>query len=126
MKKILLIATILFACSVCNYAEQPITESNLSKVGFTVTILQPTKGTPGPHRSPILLPDIYFGDGSLFFYTSCDGDLLELINKETDEVAYSVYIPVGTEKLRLPAGLSGEYALNIIRGNYCFSSYLEL
>ena len=77
------------------------------------------------HRSPILRPHIGIDAYTLFYYTSCDNCTLCLINEE-DEVEYSTTIPSGTHTMVLPSYLSGEYRIEIIRGNFCFWGYIYL
>jgi len=41
-------------------------------------------------------------------------------------VAYTLVIPTGTTSLVLPSTLSGDYTIQIIRGNYLFYGTINL
>jgi len=77
------------------------------------------------HRGPILIPRIGIDAHSLFFYTTCDNCTLRILNEDS-EVEYSTTIPSGTHTMVLPSYLSGEYRIEIIRGNFCFWGYIIL
>ena len=76
-------------------------------------------------RSPVRVPSLSILDHTLYFASSCDGCTLRLVNEDGD-VEYSIEIPENTSVITLPFYLSGEYELQILRGNYCFFGYVEL
>ena len=76
-------------------------------------------------RSPVRIPSVSILDHTLYFASSCDGCTLRLVNEDGD-VEYAVEIPENTSTITLPFYLSGEYELQIIRGNYCFFGFVEL
>ena len=78
-----------------------------------------------PHREPILIPEVSIEDYTLYFDTPCDGCILRVVN-ELGVVEYTTVIPVGADELVLPSYLSGEYELQIIRGNLCFYGDITL
>ncbi|MBQ9637726.1 MAG: hypothetical protein IJV36_07550 [Prevotella sp.] len=76
-------------------------------------------------KSPVRVPSVSLDDYTLYFFTPCDGCVLNLVD-ENGVVVYSLVIPEDTASLELPAELSGEYELQILRGNYCFWGRIEL
>lgn len=90
--------------------------------------LRPIKTTPnnsGRPRTPVCVPTIYLDGHTLFFETSCDGCTLQLFD-EDGNVVYSLVIPTGTTSLTLPATLTGNYEIQIIRGDFTFVGEIEL
>ena len=79
---------------------------------------------PDP-KSPILIPHVGIDDYTLTFYTPCDFCVLRLLD-EDDNLVYTTIIPVGATTLVLPSYLSGNYEIQIIRGNFCFYGYIIL
>lgn len=94
-------------------------------VDLQVGYEDPDYGDDGQHKGPVLIPDVCLDDYSLSFNTPCDGCTLRLLD-ENDVVVYSTIIPTGTTSLVLPSYLSGEYEIQIIRGNICFYGYITL
>ena len=76
-------------------------------------------------RSPVKAPTLSLDDHTLYFITSCDGCTLQLLN-EAGDVEYSIVIPENTSTITLPSSFSGEYELQIVRGQYCFFGLIEL
>ena len=76
-------------------------------------------------RSPILIPNVDIDGYTLTFYTPCNGCVLRLID-ENDVVVYSTVIPTGATSLVLPSYLSGDYEIQIVRGNFYFYGYISL
>lgn len=99
--------------------------ANAGNVELNVTWDDPTNiGYPIP-KSPVLVPEVSLEDHTLYFFTPCDGCTLNIVD-ENDDVVYTLVIPSGTTSLALPSDLSGEYELQIIRGNYCFWGTITL
>ncbi len=83
-------------------------------------------GTHNPlPKAPARIPHVYQKGLELTFATPCDGYTLQLINDES-EVEYSIIIPTGANTLSLPIYLTGEYIIEITRGNFCFWGYISL
>ena len=87
-----------------------------------VSIINPGDNT-GQHRNPI--PTISLEDHTLFFNTPCDGCELRLLDEDGEEV-YTTIIPTSCLSLVLPSYLSGEYELQIIQGNICYYTTIDL
>ena len=87
--------------------------------------INPTSPHGGLPKSPIQVPEISLDDYTLYFFTPCDGCTLNLVD-ENNVVVYTIVIPANTTSWVLPATLSGEYELQIIRGNHCFWGMIEL
>lgn len=94
------------------------------EVPLEVSKINPTV-PDGPHKGPVQVPEVSLDDHTLYFFTPCDGCTLNLVD-ENDDVVYTLVIPSGTTSLALPSDLSGEYELQIIRGNYCFWGTITL
>lgn len=80
---------------------------------------------PSFPKSPILPPSVSLDDHTLYFDTPCDGCTLNIVD-ENDVVVYTTVIPTGTTSLVLPSTLSGEYIIEIIRGNYRFWGIISI
>ena len=76
-------------------------------------------------KAPVQVPSVSLDDHTLYFFTPCDGCTLNLVD-ENDVVVYTLVIPAGTTSLVLPATLSGNFELQIIRGSYCFWGEITL
>ena len=116
MKKLVLslvaIASMVFALPTAVFASSVAVDLTLSKI-------DPTGNIGGSHKGPVQIPSIALDGHTLYFFTPCDGDTLRLVD-EDGVVVYSLVIPDGSSSLELPATLSGDYELQIIRGNFCF------
>lgn len=93
-------------------------------VVLDVYIEDPTEILNPRPKSPIIPPSVSLDDHILYFDTPCDGCTLNIVD-ENDLVVYTTVIPTGTTSLVLPSTLSGEYIIEIIRGNYCFWGLIE-
>ena len=91
---------------------------------WQVRIDNPTDNNGG-HRDPIPEPTIGIEDYTLFFNTPCDGCELRVVDGD-GVVVYSTIIPISSSSLDLPSSLSGNYELQIISGNYCFYTEIQL
>lgn len=107
------------------YAQSAERSLLFEEVDLQVRIYDPTSPNKPIKRSPVLVPSLSLSDHTLYFNTSCDGCTLQLINEDGD-IEYGIIIPENTSTITLPFYLSGEYELQIIRGNYCFYGYIEL
>ena len=94
-------------------------------IDLSVSIIDPDEGQPDEHRGPVFIPDVDLDGNTLSFVTPCDGCELLLLDEDGD-VVYSTVIPVGTTSLVLPSYLSGEYEIQINRGNFCFYGMITL
>jgi hypothetical protein len=92
-------------------------------VPLQIGYVDPEDGNHGENRSPVSVPEVTIDDKVLAFITPCDGDTLRIVN-ENGVVVYSTTIPVGCEEIELPSNLSGDYEIQLIRGNFCFFGYL--
>ena len=99
--------------------------ANTDDIDLNVEYIDPRDPYDPDPKSPILIPHVGIDDYTLTFYTPCDGCTLRLLD-ENDNVAYTTIIPIGTTTLSLPAYLSGNYEIQIIRGNFCFWGYINL
>lgn len=94
-------------------------------LSLEVRLIDPSVPVRNIKRSPVRVPSVSIMNHTLYFATSCDGCVLRLVNEDGD-VEYAVEIPENTSTITLPFYLSGEYELQIIRGNYCFFGFVEL
>ena len=83
----------------------------------------PTYGQINPNKGPVLVPEVSLNDYTLTFDASCLGCELRLLD-EDGVLVYSTTITSST--LVLPSYLSGNYELQIIRGNFCFYGDISL
>lgn len=94
-------------------------------VELNVLDINPTQIPSGTHKQPIVPPSVSLDDHTLYFETPCDGCTLNIVD-ENDVVVYTLVIPTSTASLVLPSTLSGEYTIEIIRGNYLFYGTIDL
>ena len=79
-------------------------------------------------RSPEKLPtppEAILSENVLNFVDSHTEYTLYIIDEDGEEV-YEVFIPENTSIITLPLNLSGEYELQLVRGQYCFYTYIEM
>lgn len=125
MKKLLLSIVLLLASSFSDVIAQNSGEYNGDEIILHTSIIDPTKDNGPIRRSPIHVPSISIDDHTLLFNSSCDGCTLRLYNEEGDLVV-NLIIPDNSSTISLPSFLTGEYEIQIIRGNYCFYGYIKL
>ena len=91
-----------------------------------VGVFDPGLGQPRPHPAPPMTPSVYYNEdaAALFFDSSCDGCTLRLIPTDEEEDEYTTVI--NSQILYLPLWLFGEYELQIVRGHFCFYTFLEI
>ena len=94
-----------------------------SQVGLQSEYVDSSNPHNGQHRSPLNVPEVWIDDYTLLFMTPCDGCVVRLLD-ESGEVAYTTVI--SSTSLVLPSHLSGNYRIEIIRGNFCFWGYINL
>ena len=98
---------------------------NPTCIELQVGYVDPNDGKDGEQKSPILIPQLSIDGSYIIFDTICDGCVLRLLD-EDGNVVYTTIIPTGSTTLVLPSNLSGEYEIQIIRGNFCFWGYIIL
>lgn len=94
-----------------------------SEVSLQVRIEDPTNNQPPYPKTPILVPEVSIEDYTLTFDDACLGCELRLLD-EDGVLVYSTTITSST--FVLPSYLSGNYELQIIRGNFCFYGDISL
>ncbi len=97
----------------------------LLPIELQLSEINPTPYPGGIPKSPITVPSLSIYDHTLYFDTPCDGCTLNIVD-ENDVVVYTLVIPTGTTSLVLPSTLSGDYTIQIIRGNYLFYGTINL
>lgn len=116
---LVLLTVTLSLVSINSKANDPI------DIELEVTYDDPEEPQNPGQRCPTLIPRIGLEGFSVYFNTPCDDCLFRLINEDY-EVEYSTIIPSGTHTMVLPSYLSGEYRIEIIRGNFCFWGYIDI
>lgn len=106
------------------YYVQTISADTLS-IAFEVYIEDPSQNYPSYPKIPIVPPSVSLEDHTLYFETPCDGCTLNIVDSN-DVVVYTLVIPTGATSLVLPSTLSGEFTIEIIRGNYLFYGTIDL
>ncbi len=83
---------------------------------------------PGNLNHPRDLTDsisVAIDEHTLYLYEGCDNTTLRLVSSD-ETVAFSTFITTGTTSVVLPSTLSGEYRLEIVKGNITFYCYIDL
>lgn len=76
---------------------------------------------PDKTRTPVKRPTAYISGHTLYIY-GCEGCVLQLV--QNGEVVYSTVI--ASDTVELPETFTGNYDLQIVRGNICFWTEIEL
>ena len=124
MKKLLFSLILVLASSFSGVIAQITNECFGEEIALQASIIDPTKGKGPIKRSPVRVPSIGIDDHTLHFITSCDGCTLRLFNEDGDMVI-DMIIPDNSSTINLPNYLTGEYEIQIIRGNYRFYGYID-
>lgn len=90
-------------------------------LNFQCEMIRPSKGQKGSPKAPIKCPSASI-EGHTLYINDCDGCMLQLLGE--NGIVYSTIIVDGIAEL--PEDLTGIYELQIIRGNYCFWTEVEL
>ena len=128
MKKIFL--SLLFVCVLLNVVNaQPttMTSTHSVKLEFVVEKHRPLSNPIRP-KAPEKLPtppEAILSENVLSFLDSHAEYTLYIIDEEGEEV-YEAFIPENTSTITLPLNLSGEYKLQLVSGDYCFYTYIEM
>ena len=128
MKKIFL--SLLFVSVLLNVVNaQPttMTSTHSVKLEFVVEKHRPLSNPIRP-KAPEKLPtppEAILSENVLNFVDSHTEYTLYIIDEDGEEV-YEVFIPENTSTITLPLNLSGKYELQLVRGNWCFYTYIEL
>lgn len=123
MKKLFLAVLLLIGSSIVTKAHQ----ESIIKVELRVQNDKPiTNGIPVP-KSPVIPPDVYLDDHTLYIGCIVDDFTIQLID-DTNAVVYSAFVLNGTTTIVLPSTLTGEYELSIIPNNgiYYFNGDITL
>ncbi|MBQ9169707.1 MAG: hypothetical protein IJ148_02630 [Bacteroidaceae bacterium] len=96
-----------------------------SPIFLQVRLIDPTIGQIPYPKSPVVPPSIGINDHTLFIYSGCVDDTLQLVDAD-DTVVYSEEITDSISEIILPESLFGEYELQILQGNFCFYAVIEL
>ena len=122
-KKIFMIVAI--ACMAFSAPTSAFADGELEQVDLEVSIWNSTTQKCGIGRSPVQIPTVFLDGFTLYFDEPCDGCTLQLVDEDA-EIVYAVVLPNGTTEWELPEFASGEYKLQIVRGQYCFWGWIEL
>ena len=123
MKKLTI--TLITMMGVFLFTMPQMAKSTSIPIALQSSIDNPTSQHGGNPKSPIMPPSVSLDDHTLYFDTPCDGCTLNIVD-ENDVVVYTLVIPTGTTSLVLPSTLSGDYTIQIIRGNYLFYGTINL
>lgn len=118
MKKIILTIYLLLVATTCPASVQQVCD----EIPFQIRIIDPTEHNP-IMKLPIVWPVVTLEGYTLFFDSSCVDNTILLV--QNGVVVYSGVVST-TLQFTLPSTLSGEYELQLIRGNFCFYSFISL
>ena len=97
----------------------------ISPIFLQVRLIDPTVVHHPLPKSPIVPPSIGIEGNTLYIYSGCVDDTLQLVDAD-DTVVYYEEITDSISEITLPESLSGEYELQILQGNFCFYAVIEL
>lgn len=95
-----------------------------SQINLEVKIINDTPINPGGPKSPIIIPTVWQYGHELEIEVPHSGYILNVVSGTT--VVYSVTVSEDDMVIQLPASLSGEYELQLIRGQFIFYGFIEL
>lgn len=98
--------------------------ANVFPITFNMSGIDPDNHD-GPRRGPIVPPSVSIDGHTLYLYSGCADATLQVVDTQ-GVVVYSTEITDFIDEIELPETLSGEYELQIIRGNFCFYAPLKL
>lgn len=107
----------------CFFAVTLTTNAN-GWINFQVNYNNPNPIGTGRQRTPIQPPAVYLEDYTLSFSAFEEDCVIKLLDE--GEVVYEVDIPAGSTSVVLPSTLSGEYTLQLFRGNWVFEGEIGL
>lgn len=117
MKKFFIAVCTLFMC-----ANLMITAHGmLGNLTFQCEMIKPTKGIKGCPKAPVRYPSASI-NGHTLYINGGDGCVMQLLYG--DDIVYSTVITDGV--VELPKELTGNYKLQVIRGDYYFWAEIEL
>jgi len=111
---------LLLLATIC-HADEQFTRGRLY---LQVRIIDPTVQDEPIGRNPVDIPLLSVEANNISFITPCDGYTLRLVNEEGG-IDYSIRIAANTSNITIPSYLTGEYELQLIRGQYCYYGYIE-
>lgn len=117
MKKCIIAVCTLFMCANLMVTAHGI----LGNLTFQCEMIKPTKGIKGCPKAPVRCPSASI-NGHTLYINGCDGCVMQLL--DGDDIVYSAVIADGV--VELPEELTGNYELQVIRGDYCFWAEIEL
>lgn len=121
-RSLLIILLFLVAGGVNVYAG----ENNLSQeIDLSVKGVDPTIGNGEFPRAPVQVPYITIDGHTLYTRDIWFDAVLKIVDGD-GEVVYTTFVFQGTPTVTLPDDLSGDYELQIIRGNICFYGDISL
>ncbi len=95
------------------------------KIEFQVQIKKPVgNGMPVP-KGPVIIPDVYLDDHTLYIDSIGEDSFIELTDG-SDSLVYSCFVPDGTTTVSLPTTLVGTYGLSLIPETGCYYFYSEI
>jgi len=89
-----------------------------------VTPINPVPNNGGLPRTPMAVPVLYIDGYTLTAGDYTLGSTIQLLD-EDDNVVFSTYVAIEGD-IQLPATLTGNYEIQIIRGEWCFCGWIEL
>ncbi|UKK67945.1 hypothetical protein L6466_11395 [Prevotella communis] len=118
---------IVFALLLCMLSLSAFCQSSVSLGGTPIEWQikktdNPVKGGGSVHKAPAKLPtppEATLLENVLNFLDSHAEYTLYIISEDGEEV-YEALVPENTSTITLPLNLSGEYELQLVRGEYCF------
>ena len=95
-----------------------------SQINLEVKKIDDTPSYPGNPKSPIHVPMVWQNDHEIEIEIPHSGYTLNIVSGAT--IVYSVAVSEDDTSIQLPASLSGEYEIQLIRGQFIFYGFIEL
>lgn len=99
--------------------------NNMVQIEFNVMGDDDTTMGPDYGKGSVLMPTVW-QDGYLLDFQGSHDDYVLRIVDSTNTVVYSTAVPSYQTQVWLPSTLSGDYAIELVMGNWLFTGWINL
>ncbi|TGX80601.1 hypothetical protein E5358_12585 [Palleniella muris] len=124
MKKLLLLIFMAVGFSQMVLCEEPVVLP--SQVPLTCSYSDDATYKKGIKRAPVKCPIAYLEGNNISFPAFASDCTFEVVDASTEEKVFCQYISASETSCQLPAGLSGEYIIRFVFGQYELEGYIAL
>ncbi len=119
-----LLVAVLFSFSFFSSITAKINDDPTTPLQLDLTWEDPSLGSNGPMKQPILAPTVYQIGHELLFGETHSDYILQIL--DDDQVLFETTVLSAESTTILPSALSGTYELRLFVGIYCFVGEITL